>query len=371
MSNTFLSKLHRPTLAALACLACVTGVSLVSAQEPEAAPVEGAPAEPAPVAVEAAPAEPAPVAVEAAPAEPVPAEPAAPAAAPAPPPYSLPWQLRPVMPVTVIRTEASIGLYESAAGESGTAVAGMVLGSYKITPEFAAMMRLGIVNNSPPDGAPVSPMPGAPAAEGATNFLNPVLGGTYGFKLSPDFKLALFLGVALPFGGGGGDSPDPSNALANNIGISTRSAMDNAMFATNYLTIFPGVDFAYVNHGFTAQVEATVLELIRVKGDAIPANDSARTNLTAGLHLGYFIIPQLSIGGELRHQRWLSTPTPIKGPNEDMLRDTSTMALGVRGHFKVDTIWLRPGISFTTPIDDPMQNSKYKIIQIDVPVVFP
>lgn len=93
-----------------------------------------------------------------------------------------------------------------------------------------------------------------------------------------------------------------------------------------------------MNHGFTAQAEATLLQLLRVRDSGIPANDSARTNLTAGLHLGYFFIPQLSMGAELRHQRWLSTPTPIKVA-EDTLRDTSAVAIGLRAHFKVsDTI---------------------------------
>lgn len=71
-----------------------------------------------------------------------------------------------------------------------------------------------------------------------------MLGGTYLVKLSPDFKLALFLGLTVPIGGGGGDAPDPANAQANGRGILARSAMDNAMFAVDYSTIFPGVGFA-------------------------------------------------------------------------------------------------------------------------------
>ena len=34
--------------------------------------------------------------------------------------------------------------------------------------------------------------------ESAFNFINPVLGGTYVFKLSPELKLALFLGLTIP-----------------------------------------------------------------------------------------------------------------------------------------------------------------------------
>lgn len=301
-------------------------------------------------------------------AEPPPPDTAA-APAPPPPPYSLPWQLRPVAVANVVRSDTAIAFYEPPmAGESGTTVASMLLASYKVTPELAPLLRLGIVSNSPPGDT----------IDSALNFLNPVIGATYSLKLSPDLKLAPFLGVTVPIGGGGGDMPDPANAAANGAGIAARSAMDNAMFAVNYLTIFPGVGFAYVNHGFTAQVELTLLQLIRVRGKNNPANaDGGRTNFTAGLHVGYFFIPQLSAGVELRHQRWLSTPSTIKAnamrtqEMEDALRDTTTFALGIRGHIKLsDTMWLRPGISYARAIDDPMDASKYDIVQLDIPFVY-
>jgi hypothetical protein len=287
-----------------------------------------------------------------------------PAAAPPPPPYSIPWQLRPAAVATVLRTDTAFAFYEDpASGESGSTVASMLLGSYKLTDAFAPLVRLGVVSNSPPD----TPM----APDSGFNFINPVVGGTYLLKLSPDFRLALFLGLTVPIGGGGGDMPDPANAVANGRGILARSAMDNAMFAADYFTVFPGVGLAYVNHGLTLQVEATLLQLFRVRGDGNPANDSSRTNFTAGLHVGYFFIPQLSAGAELRHQRWLSTPTPIMGPMEDTLRDNTTFAIGLRGHFKLsDKIWLRPGLAYARGIDDPMSDQKFNIVQLDVILAF-
>jgi hypothetical protein len=267
-----------------------------------------------------------------------------------------------------VRSDTALAFYENpASGESGTTVASMLLGALKVTPEFAPLVRLGVVSNSPPDGTVT--MAGAPI-DGGFNFINPVVGGTYMFKLTPDLRLALFLGLAIPLGGGGGDMPDPADAQANARGILARSAMDNAMFAADYFTVFPGIDLAYLKHGFTVQLEVTVLELLRVRGDSNPANDSARTNFTAGLHAGYFFISQLSAGAELRHQRWLSTPTPIK-VDEDTLRDTSTVAIGVRGHFKLsEDVWLRPGIAYVRGLDDPMDIQNYNIVQLDVPVSF-
>jgi hypothetical protein len=255
----------------------------------------------------------------------------------------------------------------------GFTLASMLLGSYKLTPDFAPLVRLGIVSNSPPEGM----MAGMTKAESKASFLNPVVGGTYVFKLSPDFRLAAFLGLTVPIGSGGGDKPNPSVALANNVGRAARSAMDNAMFAVDYFTIFPGVDFAYVSHGLTVQVEATLFELLRVRGKGTaPGADSSNTNFTAGLHVGYFFIPQFSAGAELRHQRWFSTPTAIKSTamamlDTSMLRDTTTFALGVRAHFKLsDTIWFRPAVSYSRALDDPMDAAKYNIVQLDLPFIF-
>jgi hypothetical protein len=257
----------------------------------------------------------------------------------------------------VIRSDTSLALYENPAGDSGTTVASLLLASYKVTDELAPMVRLGLVNNSPPTGP------------SATNFLNPVLGALYGLKLSPELKLGLFLGVTVPIGSGGGNSAATEKRAANGAGASARAAMDNAMFAVNDFTVFPGVDLAYVAHGFTAQVEATLFQLTRVKGDAPVAPDSSRTNFTSGVHVGYFLIPMLSVGAELRHQRWLSTPTPVKA--NSALRDTTTVAFGPRVHVKLGpTMWLRPGFAFGLPLDDPMKTAKYKLFQFDVPFVF-
>jgi hypothetical protein len=206
--------------------------------------------------------------------------------------------------------------------------------------------------------------------------VNPVVGGTYVLKLTPEFKLGLFLGLTIPIGGGGGDTPDPSNALAAKSGILARSAMDNAMFAVNDFTIFPGVGLAFVKSGFTVQAETTLLQLFRVRGDATPAMglpknpDSSKTNLTMGLHVGYFVIPQLSIAAELRHQRWLSTPVAVKNDMTDSIRDNTTVALGIRAHIKVGDTWIRPGLSYSRGLDDPMSLNAYNILQLDVPVIF-
>lgn len=274
-------------------------------------------------------------------------------------PYSIPFQLRPTAIVNVLRTDTSFAFYDDpVTGEGGSTVASMLLAAYKLTDQLSPLVRVGMVSNSPP------------GTDGAAGFLNPVLGATYAQPLPHNLRLALFFGVALPLGSGGGDSPDPANVASNAAGIRARSAMDNAMFAVNDVVLFPGVGLSYAANGLTLQVEATVLELLRARGSEAQA-DSARTNLTAGLHAGYFVLPELSLAAELRHQRWLSTPRAVENDPTDTLRDTTTVAAGPRLHFKVgDTSWVRPALAFALAVDDPLKRWASKSVQLDIPIIF-
>jgi hypothetical protein len=378
----------RATMTALASAAVATH-ALAQAPAPVPAPAETAPAQaepptpevpaagstatpPPPAAASAPPpagAAPAPTesqASEATAAEPPPAEPppAADAPKPKPPPYSLPWQLRPVVAGNVIRSDTTFAFYKTPnTEESGSTIASMLLFSYKVMEGLAPLVRVGVVSNSPPD---------VPAAiESKTLFINPVVGATFAPKIHDTIKLGLFLGLALPVGMGSGDPPNPSEAAALTAGVFARSAMDNAMFAVDYFTVFPGVGVAYVAHGLTLQAEATLLQLTKTRGP--DAADDSRTNFTAGFHAGYFIIPQLSLGAEIRHQRWLSTPSTMKvnGVVNDNLRDNTTFAVGPRVHIKLgETTWFRPGIAFALPLDKPMTDRDYKIVQLDLPFAF-
>ncbi len=288
------------------------------------------------------------------------------AAAPAapPPPYSVPWQLRPVTVGTVIRSDTAVAFYDNPMG-AGSTVVTMLTGSYKLTPKIAPMVRMGFVQNGPPGTAP-----------DGTSFVNPVVGVTYSQKLGESFRLAGFLGTTLPIGMGGGSTPDAAASGADTAGVAARSGMDNSMFAVNYTAVIPGVGFAYIDHKLTVQLEATLFQLFRVKGSDATAisPDATRTNSTMGVHAGYFVLPVLSLGGELRYQRWLSTPTRIvmgvRSNIPDANMDTVSFAVGPRLHFKVGKTWLRPGISYAQVIDQPFSASNYKIVQVDLPVVF-
>jgi hypothetical protein len=276
-----------------------------------------------------------------------------------PPPYSLPWQLRPVNVASVLRSDTSVAFYRNPAADAdGATVSSMFLASYALTPELAPLARFAFVYNDAPavDGGPPS----------GVALVNPLLGVTWARPVA-GLRWAAFGAVTLPVGQGGGMAPDAGAAEAAARGIPARSAMDNAMFATNYVTVIGGLGVGWVKRGVTAQAEVTVLQLFRVRGPE--AQDDARTNFTAGVHGGVFVAPWLSLGGELRYQRWLTDAAPVRASGD--ARETVTFAVGPRFHIELPgKQWLRPGLSYARVLDAPYSSSDYQMVQVDVPFVF-
>jgi hypothetical protein len=257
----------------------------------------------------------------------------------------------------VVRSDTTVAGYATDAG-SGTAMASTFLAAYKVNPRLAPLLRLAIVNVSSASGPD------------AVTVSNPLLGAIWGKPLTPALKLGLFGAVTLPLGSGGGDRPDPARVAANCAGIAARSSMDNAMFAVNDHALIGGADLAGVAAGVTVQAEVTLFQLTRVRGEDVQP-DEHKTNLTSGLHAAWFAMPWLSLGGELRYQRWLSTPMAVANDVTGASRDNLTAAAGLRGHIKLSgKRWLRPGLAYVRPLDDPMRGKGYDIIQIDVPLAF-
>lgn len=271
--------------------------------------------------------------------------------------YSLPFQLRPAITWNVVRSDTSYSFYEgknSVTGEKlkGNALVTSMLVGYKVTEAIQPFVRIAYTYSAPPAG-------------GTTGVVsNPLLGVTYGLKPTEEIRVAAVLGVTAPIGQGGGDKPDLAKASAQQAGNLTRSAMDGVLFAVNDLAIIPGVSAAWIAKGLTIQGELTYVQLLRMRG----ASDSAKAVLTSGLHVGYFVVPQLSFGGELRHMRFLTTPVAVN--NIPAARDNTTFAIGARGHFEIGKFWLRPGVSVTMPLDKPFSDTKLKVIQLDIPFVF-
>jgi hypothetical protein len=286
------------------------------------------------------------------------------------PRYALPWQLRPVTVGNRARVDSVAAVFNDANGNLDEAVATVVTASYRINQEWAPMVRLGFVGNDAPG-----------EATDGSSFANPLMGATYARPVGR-YRLALFGATTLPIGTGGGNAPG-LRAAKTNVASSTARPADAAMFAVNYTTAFVAADVAYVNRGFTAQAEATLLQSVRVRGEqSASATDSFRTEAAVGLYLGFFIGSHVSVGGDVHHQRWLSHPTTLSAitgarvalPDTDMA--STTVAVGPRLHFRMGKHGeMAPGIAFVRGFDArgfaaPLLTARATGVQVDLPVTF-
>ena len=292
-----------------------------------------------------------------------------PASRPSPPPYSLPWQLRPAAATTVVRSDTAFAKYEDTKSNGGFTVASTLLASYKVPGTgdkwagLAPLVRLAVVNDSPPSSVTTG---------GGFAFVNPLLGATYAVPLGAGLRAAFFLGGTIPIGMGGGNTPDKGLVDARSAGQAARSQMDNSLFAVNDFALIPGADVAWVGEGFTLQAEATLFQLWRVRGEKAQ-QEASKTNFTSGVHAGYFIVPELSVGLDVRYQRWLNAPIAIDKDTTGTRVDTWTAAIGPRFHFPLGGgVKIHPGIAYARALDKPMAAAtpNYHIFQLDIPVTF-
>jgi hypothetical protein len=289
--------------------------------------------------------------------------------APPPPraPYSLPFQLRPVTAATVVRSDSSFAGYENKFAQGGFAFVSELTGAFRVpgtgsapATGLAPLVKLTVVNDSPPG-----------SATGGFAFVNPLVGAAYAVTLGSGFRASAFLGVTIPIGMGGGDTPDKGALDARTVGPVARAGMDNALFAVDDVAVIPGVDIAYVAGGLTAQLEATFFQLERVRG-AQQQHEASKTNLTGGLHVGYFLLDALSIGAELHYQRWLNAPIAVDHNAPGTSVDLLSLSVGPRFHFEpAPGVWIRPGLAYTRGFDHPMTSpANDNIVQLDVPIAF-
>jgi hypothetical protein len=246
------------------------------------------------------------------------------AAAPAAP-YTAPLQLRGAVAGNAVRTETALGF-----ADNGGAIASYLSASYKFLPDLAGVVRVGMASASPEVGS-------APVA-----LMNPQLGVLWSPKLGESLRLSPFLAVTIPVGMGGGDAPDSGVASSLAAARQARFALDSAIALPNHVWLAAGVSAAWIAHGLTVQAELTVVQGVQVRGPA--ATDDGVTNSLSGVFVGYALLPELSMGAELRYQRFLSTPTSVV--NDPEVREQLSFGVGVRGHLKLDTVMMRPGVSY-------------------------
>jgi hypothetical protein len=246
-------------------------------------------------------------------------------AAPAAAPYTGPLQLRGAVAANAVRSETALGF-----ADNGGAIASYLSASYKFLPDVAGVVRVGMASASPDVGS-------APVA-----LMNPQLGVLWSPKLGESFRLSPFLAVTLPVGMGGGEDPDPGVVASLAAARQARFALDGAIALPNHVWVAGGLSAAWIAYGLTVQAELTLVEGIQVRGPA--AADDTMTNSLGGVFVGYALLPVLSVGAELRYQRFVSTPTSVvKDPDA---RDQLSFAAGARGHIPLDGVTVRPGVSY-------------------------
>ncbi len=268
--------------------------------------------------------------------------------------YSLPWNLRPAIAPNLVRMDVAVA-FQSAATSTATLLTGGGR-PFAALPDLGLYGRLGVVTHAPDQ------------ADGRQALVNPLLFALWTPQLAPGWRLPVFLGVTVPVGAGSDSSPAQRATFAS--GVYTRQAMDNALFAADYLTVMGGAGVMWMGHGLTAQAEFTVLQLTRVWGETVNA-DASRTNFTTGAHVGYQLVPWLTVSVEAHYQRWLSDPAAVVAAapaGNPLRRDQFTVGGGLRGNFAVGSALLRPGVAFFAPTGGFMNATDYRIVQFDLAV---
>jgi hypothetical protein len=211
----------------------------------------------------------------------------------------------------------------------------------------------------------------APNVEGALVATNLLVGTAYVFKLPSDFLLNFALGVTLPVGSGGGDHPNAADVGARSRAAAVRFGFDNPILGTNDFGVIPGIGFGWVSDGWTLQAEATLSEVVRVRGSKAQ-HEASKTNSGFGLHVGRFLVPFLSLNGELRYQRWVDPPFAVSADPTNASRDNLSFSVGPRFHIPVGGIWIRPGIAYARALDKPLAaaSPNLHVVQLDVPFFF-
>jgi hypothetical protein len=257
---------------------------------------------------------------------------------------------------TGVRLDSSFAVSHDAMNNTSLTEASVFGVSMRIRPGLAVGAKFAWVANMPPSGPT------------QTTISNVGVGAQMTLPLKHGFFLTPFVGMTLPVGMGGGNTPNTSALAADASGANARAVSDNTLFAIDELTVGAGLGAAWVAHKFTVQAEFTVGEMFRVRGDQF-FPDAYRTPLFSGIHVGYTPIRALSFGAEFRSMVWLSTPRlVISDPTQ---RDTLAVAVGARGHFRLSRrVSIHPGVSYTRGLTGQLAANDYNIVGLDIPVGF-
>ena len=173
--------------------------------------------------------------------------------------------------------------------------------------------------------------------------------------------------MGFPLATGGGDGTDADGLLLHRQAALARSAMDNNAFVPNDLGVPTGLSLAFVHRGLTAQVDGTIIASGRVKGTG-SEGDGAKVNSTFGFFLGYLVVPEFSLGAELRYQYFLLPPaSSIKTPRRATTSPRAPVPHRLRA-LRFDPCTARYLLS--TGLAGYVEQQSFRMVQFDVPISF-
>lgn len=191
--------------------------------------------------------------------------------------------------------------------------------------------------------------------EGAI-FANLELGAAAFTPISREVRLGGHFAVFVPTGSGRGPSAPSFELAAQQEGARARLGTDSSLFLTHHGGISASIAIAYVHAGLVAQMEIGLEGLWRIEGP----EDGALAPAGA-IHLGYFVLPELSLALELTHHQWaggrayLGTPASI-----------TSVLLGARAHVAIDRVTLRPGASYSHALGGQLAEIHHHVLQLDL-----
>ena len=226
----------------------------------------------------------------------------------------------------------------------------MVLsGSYDFTAWLSSFVRLGWVRNAPSN------------AEAASGIANPALGFTGQVPFGKHVKVGGVAGATLPLGSGGGNTPHPAALKA------WVSSVDwgGAMFAVDHVDVFGGLKASYSLDRFTLQVESTLHQLGRVRGEAVDPIGAAATVTGSQATASCAILPALSLSSGLAETRFWNTPKAIRDSPDS--RVDYFFIVGASLDLRLARgIGFTPGLLYARALDLPLRAEKFQVVELDL-----
>ncbi len=231
-----------------------------------------------------------------------------------------------------------------------TSLLGALSGSYAWNGWLTTFARVGWVHDAPS------------GATSANALANPAAGLSLQLPVSKRLTLGGSLGATAPLGSGGGDRPNPAAMKA------WVSSFDwgGATFAVNHVDVFGGARADYTVGPVTLQLESTLHQLTRVRGETVDPIGAAVTMTGSQATIAYTILPNVTLSTAMYESRVWNTPTCIR-ESPDSRADYFVMA-GATLDLRIRGLAIAPGFVYARALDLPLVREKFQVVELDLGV---